>query len=490
MFKRWNLSSRLTLVILLLVLATNLVMIFAFNFGLEKRSKAYYTKTKDQIVDSVGSYYPQSLSRSDMKMIEDISKGLLKNEIVEGLQVVDRSDQVVFEFTKIPKKISELEKDLQFKSDVVDIYEQHELVGKVHLLFSNRAFQNQNQTMIFRMVLVFLVFSLLIIFGSYFSLKKILQTPLNILLKAIQSSTSSNYEVRINESFNSEFNILANEFNLAMAKIQKSESILKEYNAFLEAEVDSRSKELDQKRAQMINSARLASLGEFSAGMAHEINNPLTVISGTARILLLYVEKGLLDAKYAEQINKILQMSHRIEMIIKSLRTFARDGKNDEMSQFSTDKFLNDISTLTKIKLEKNHIRFEVINNSTVPSIFGQEVPLSQVIINLINNAADAVIELDEKWVRLEMVIENKNIIFKVTDSGKGIPPEIREKMMHPFFTTKDVGKGTGLGLSISEGIMKQHNGQLRYNDESINTQFILSLPLDLNEQIKKTACA
>lgn len=101
---------------------------------------------------------------------------------------------------------------------------------------------------------------------------------------------------------------------------------------------------------------------------------------------------------------------------------------------------------------------------------------ISQVLVNVIGNAIDAIAGLSEKWIRVEVYDKNDKVFFTITDSGKGIPLEIQEKIMHPFFTTKGVNIGTGLGLSISKSIIEEHGGFLNYNVSSPNTQFVFEL--------------
>ncbi|MCK6599391.1 MAG: ATP-binding protein, partial [Bdellovibrionaceae bacterium] len=300
-----------------------------------------------------------------------------------------------------------------------------------------------------------------------------------ILLKAIASTEKTQYSVRIHQNFPAELGQIATEFNKAMEKVQESENKLLSQNQNLEYLVSERTHQLDEQRAQMINSSRLASLGEFSAGISHEINNPLAVIHGNSRILLNHINSGKLDRQFEGPISKIKLMTERIQKIIKNLRTFARDGEKDEKQLFEIAKFIDEIHLLAKVKLDKSQIAFEFLNLSSLTHLYGQEVPLSQVIINLINNSADAISEQNEKWVKVSIEKDNHSAVIKITDSGHGIPATIQTKMMNPFFTTKEVGKGTGLGLSISLGIIKNHGGEFYYNKEAKNTQFIIKLPIN-----------
>jgi C4-dicarboxylate-specific signal transduction histidine kinase len=105
-----------------------------------------------------------------------------------------------------------------------------------------------------------------------------------------------------------------------------------------------------------------------------------------------------------------------------------------------------------------------------------REVQIAQILLNLLNNAFDAVLQEPEKWVALEIVVRPEAIEFSVTDGGAGIPESVRANMMNPFFTTKPVGQGTGLGLSISSGIAEEHAGSLRFDSTAPHTRFVLTL--------------
>jgi C4-dicarboxylate-specific signal transduction histidine kinase len=123
-------------------------------------------------------------------------------------------------------------------------------------------------------------------------------------------------------------------------------------------------------------------------------------------------------------------------------------------------------------------INFRLINESSLTELYGQEIPLSQVAINLINNAVDAISTLPKpRFIEFRIYDKEDRIYFSITDSGTGIPLEVRNKMLTPFFTTKNATQGTGLGLSISLEIIRTHSGELYYVEESINTRFEFYLP-------------
>ena len=231
-------------------------------------------------------------------------------------------------------------------------------------------------------------------------------------------------------------------------------------------------------RARLFHHAKLATLGEMAGGIAHEINNPLTIIKGKVDILKLLMERDKYDkARFEKDLTFVEATVDRIGKIVRGLKSFVRQSENDPMDpccishlfedvlSFCQDRFLHDSVTLVSRFSEE--VEFEC-----------RSAQIGQILVNLLSNSFDAVRSLDEKWVRLEGASEGDFLKITVTDSGYGIPKEVVSKMMDPYFTTKRLNKGNGLGLSISAGIAKDHGGSLVYNAESVNTQFVLTLPL------------
>lgn len=236
---------------------------------------------------------------------------------------------------------------------------------------------------------------------------------------------------------------------------------------------------LQEHRAQMINSSKLATLGEISSGIAHEINNPLTIIVSKVEIL----KRKMLTTPFPKDeilsdITKIQLMSDRIVKIVRSLKALSRDGKNDPFQEVSLKELLSEVISFCSERIKSKNIDLRIQEFEDI-KVQCRSVEISQILLNLLNNATDAVERLSEKWIQIDIkILANHSVEITMTDSGFGIPSEVASKMMQPFFTTKEVGKGTGLGLSISHGIANDHQGSLIYNKKSTHTQFILTLPL------------
>ncbi|GAB4019295.1 MAG: hypothetical protein Fur0010_21160 [Bdellovibrio sp.] len=238
----------------------------------------------------------------------------------------------------------------------------------------------------------------------------------------------------------------------------------------------------DQKlfEARLIEKSKLSLLGEMAGGVAHEINNPLAIIKGTAQILKKSIlnknSKEIDFGKTERNVEKIIETSERIAKIVKGLRSFSRDAENDAWENFEVVEVVNDAMALCEEKFKAHGIKFFVEFTSN-EKIYGNRVEISQVLVNLISNSYDAIDHHEEKWIKLEVVnIDQQTLAISVTDSGQGIDPSIQVKLMQPFFTTKEIGKGTGLGLSISLGIAKKHGGNLYLDRESKNTRFVFTL--------------
>ena len=231
---------------------------------------------------------------------------------------------------------------------------------------------------------------------------------------------------------------------------------------------------------KLMQSAKMASLGELAGGIAHEINNPLSIIVGRTQLLKQKMEEsehGTMDpAACRQNLDKIEETASLIVKIVKGLSSFSRKSDQDPMLETSFNKIIEYTLELCTERFRNESIKLRISYNADV-EIRCRDSQIAQVIMNLITNALDAIATLPEKWIDISVSATRSTVRFAITDSGKGIPPTIVDKIMQPFFTTKEAGKGIGLGLSISKGIVEEHNGVLRYDDSSANTRFVLELP-------------
>jgi signal transduction histidine kinase len=232
-------------------------------------------------------------------------------------------------------------------------------------------------------------------------------------------------------------------------------------------------------RSKLLESQKLSSLGEMAAGFAHEINNPLTIIAANNMILKKILTKiNVSNEKVDKILNSNDETVKRISKIINGLRNLARNDDNSDFELATMEKVLEDPITLCNLKIHGTDVDFQVaFNGNERASIVCRPVQLGQVIINLLNNAFDAVQEYDAKWIRLEVDQNEIGVMIRIIDSGIGIPEAVREKIFEPMFTTKDIGKGTGLGLSLSSSIIQNHHGKIEIDTKRPNTCFTIFLP-------------
>lgn len=233
---------------------------------------------------------------------------------------------------------------------------------------------------------------------------------------------------------------------------------------------------------KLYNSAKLAALGEMAGGVAHEINNPLGIVHGKANQLIRHINNQSYTAEIGlRELKKIVEMTERVSKILTGLRSFSRNADKDPFAKIDMGTITNNVLSLCAEKFKYHQIELRL---NIDPQLFFEcrSVQIEQVLLNLLNNAHDAVLPLKEKWVSVETKDLGDALQISVTDSGQGISPEVAAKLMQPFFTTKEVGRGTGLGLSISKGIVEDHGGSLTLDASSPNTRFVIRLAKSLTK--------
>ena len=231
-------------------------------------------------------------------------------------------------------------------------------------------------------------------------------------------------------------------------------------------------------QVHLVQTSKFASLGEMAGGIAHEINNPLTIIHGNAGAIKELAELPEADLALVRLLAERIEVTTmRISKIIKGLRSFARDGEADPFDSSSVAQIMNEVVDLCRERLHSQKIDFIVDVMPEGLTIECREIQIIQIVMNLMNNARDAISELPQKWIKLSVKNSGDFVELSVTDSGQGVPSQILEKIFQPFFTTKELGKGTGLGLSISKGIVESHRGALYLDTFCGNTCFIVRLP-------------
>lgn len=438
------------------------------------------------------------LSFSDKNECNRLIKTLSTNDDVLNINVYKEDGSLFTSFSKnndtstsskLEHKVTEFSFSLSnnLLDSVIPVIENQTIEGYLKLTTEFNLFKKFG----FRISAILFIIAIVSIFVFYV-ISSVLQKDIYIQINNIinflkQITTFKNYKERINITSSKnqivEFKALTDSFNDMITQIEVRDEQLQQYNNNLEEMVKLKIKEIDEERIKTQQSAQLAALGEMTGGIAHEINNPLMIIAGTVSILKKKInDPTMTDEKKIELLSTIKATVERVSKIIKGMRNISRQSDNEDKSQCSFDDLLTDVLSIASEKFKNKNIELRIVmekDDSTRPiNIF--RVQISQVLVNLLNNAYDAILEFDykERWVEVKYKIQNNDIYIFVTDSGNGIPENVREKIFNPFFTTKPIGKGTGIGLSISKSIIEKNSGgKFEYDSSSPNTSFIIFIP-------------
>lgn len=230
---------------------------------------------------------------------------------------------------------------------------------------------------------------------------------------------------------------------------------------------------LNIERARAEASAKLVSLGEMAGGIAHEINNPLTIIQGMMEVLEDAPVLPQAKASYLDNLKKVQKTVTRITHTIKALRMISRDGEREAMREVSVSSLIDDALFLCREKYKSQGVEVVCDAGSAPDSplsplmINCNPIQVVQILVNLLNNAFDSInSDPDKENKHSQITVLAKNLgdqtLVTVQDTGPGVPNPLRDRIFEPFFTTKPLGEGTGLGLSISANLMKEHGGKLQ----------------------------
>jgi len=245
----------------------------------------------------------------------------------------------------------------------------------------------------------------------------------------------------------------------------------------------SREKALQQKlnkeEAENKRNSHLASIGEMTSSVAHEINNPLAIISGSALVIQRRLEGEFDVEELKNKVGDIRETCDRISKIIRSMQDITRDTSEEDPTKTTLGEVIGDVTGIFEEKIKGSDIDFKFELKSPIfqRPLLLKRISLSRVFINLLNNSVDAIKESEEKWIKIFGHERDGFYEVLVQDSGSGIALEIVERLFEPFFTSKDIGKGTGLGLSLSQKVVRDEGGDLYYDDSRKNTTFVVKIP-------------
>ncbi|WP_415062548.1 ATP-binding protein [Bdellovibrio sp.] len=256
-----------------------------------------------------------------------------------------------------------------------------------------------------------------------------------------------------------------------------NEKVLQDRNDRLEEEVQYRAAQFTETQKQLWDANKLASIGRMAGGVAHEINNPLTIINMYADTMQEEAQSGKMSvSEVAEKSAKIQEAVTRIAHVTDGLRKVAKDHRSMERTENDLGQIVNETLSFCKDRLRVLDISFRAEVPSQPLPLLCNSGEISQVILNLLNNAIDALANRSDKWIVLSVSMKNGFYELSVQDSGH-IDPSIVPKIMDPFFSSKPRGQGMGLGLSIGRAIAENHGGRMYLDTQSTSTRFVLELP-------------
>jgi two-component system, NtrC family, sensor kinase len=299
--------------------------------------------------------------------------------------------------------------------------------------------------------------------------------PISAMADAAKKITEGDYSRKVEVSSDDEIGFLANNFNAMVSELVRAHQELKEWAETLERKVEQRTTELKAMQAHLIQSEKLAGVGKLAAGVAHEINNPLTCVLTNSSLILSDLPP---DDPRREDLQSVVNETLRCRKIVKGLLDFARQTK-PQKHNLDLNKVVEDVLSLVRNQAAFRNITIETAMDPVLPSVLADADQMRQVFLNIFLNAADAMPQGGVLRIRSSFESKSNRVMLQISDTGAGIPLEIQDKLFEPFFSTKKTG--TGLGLSIAYGIMERHKGALKVESApGHGTTIVVSLPTDL----------
>ena len=313
---------------------------------------------------------------------------------------------------------------------------------------------------------IFMVSAIGILLGGivvWFAVRRVVE-PLERLHDGVEAVAHGDLSQRVEVNTNDECGDLALVFNRMVGNLQSSR-----------AELEKTLETLRTTQGQLVQSEKLSGIGEFVAGVAHELNNPLTTVMGFSEML----HKQSTDEAQKRKLDMVHRNARRCHKIVQNLLSFARQSK-PEHKGVDMNKLLHNAAEFLDYQMRTNNVELQFALSPDLPATLADPNHLQQVFINLLNNARQA-IEAHQPSGVIRIGTSHQGDIIRIVihDSGPGILKENLSKIFNPFFTTKEVGKGTGLGLSLCYGIIREHGGQIKVQSQpGQGAEFIIELPV------------
>lgn len=466
--------------------------------GIENLSGAFQS-TKDQRVVRVNQriFETRYLATKDLlsKVEHNISERnellALYNQVLESFkQIGELSNDFFSKLIQKQSNIPILEEEVQEQLLLIEHFKLQsiETLGKIRLKIQDETRSSFEETYSQRnvpiLIGVFLTATLtiLIIIISY-SLSRQIINPINNLIEATQVIARGDLTKRATVISNDEIGVLTQHFNkmthdLFLATEKEKELAREQARRSVEqkrrAELEKAYEELKKTQNQLVQAEKLSSIGQLAAGVAHELNSPIT---GLLNLLTIYKSQAKDGTKEYEDVNDMLEATIYMASIVTNLTAFSRQPKG-ELTEINLNEVIETTLSFAAFHLTKNKIKIIKNYSSNLFKILGEKEPLQQVVLNLITNARDAMLNGGEFVINTQNLTDTNEVMLEFIDSGEGIKEEDMTKIFDPFFTTKSTGKGTGLGLFVTSGIVQNYKGRILVTSTiGKGTKFTLFFP-------------
>jgi two-component system NtrC family sensor kinase len=348
------------------------------------------------------------------------------------------------------------------------------VLGVLDTIISLEGFEKEKAQIYNRMMVSGIVSVVILIFLLSLLLTRFVNKPIGRLLTATKKAAAGNLDQTVAIRSRDELGELSDSFNNMITELKRSRDAIEEWTQTLEQRVKERTQELQQVQGQLIHAGKMAALGELAAGVAHEINNPLTGVLTFSSLMLKKVDE---NHPWKKDLETIVQQTSRCRNIVKGLLDFARQRKPDK-KEWDVHTLIERTLTLVEKQAPFQNITIVKEFKKSIPMLFIDGDQIQQVFMNILLNAADAMAEGGVLTIGTDLRDGIAEVSF--TDTGSGIPKEHLSKLFDPFFTTKQTGKGTGLGLAISYGIVQSHNGDIQVDSEmGKGSTFRIKIPVE-----------
>jgi signal transduction histidine kinase/CheY-like chemotaxis protein len=312
---------------------------------------------------------------------------------------------------------------------------------------------------------------------SGFLASKHIVAPIDAQLAFLEQVARGNLDAHIDMRTGDERDRLVSGMNQMADELKTSLVSIDELNAAL-VKLEQAHQELRETQAKLVQTGKLAALGELSAGLAHELNQPLTAIRGFGQLMEEDLAEGRMPTTKA--IERILKASARMSAVVKNVRTFA-GGARQTLDRVPAYGPARDAVSLVSEQLRQHGVMLVVEVEPGLPDVIADRAQIQQVLLNLLGNARDALDSVTEsggRRIEVRVYERDGHVCYSVQDNGPGVPESLRDKLFEPFFTTKAPGSGMGLGLSLSHGIVGEQNGSIEHEEpEEGGARFVVRLP-------------